>query len=53
VALLAEDEGIRELLVELDAPVQLIREVQPIQVLPAHVLGLTYQQLGMDGILLV
>lgn len=46
MALLAEDEAIREFLVELDAPVQLIREVQPIQILPAHVLGLIYQQLG-------
>ncbi|XP_031550918.1 phosphorylase b kinase regulatory subunit alpha, liver isoform-like isoform X2 [Actinia tenebrosa] len=46
VALLAEDEAIRELLVELEVPVQLIREVQPIQILPAHVLGQIYQQLG-------
>ncbi|XP_020901994.1 phosphorylase b kinase regulatory subunit alpha, liver isoform [Exaiptasia diaphana] len=46
VALLAEDEIVSQLLCGLDVPVQLVSHVENIEVLPAHVLGMTYQQLG-------
>ena len=47
VALVAENEDIRRLLLEMDVPVQTTTEVQPIEVLPASELSKAYQQLGM------
>ncbi|XP_032231174.1 phosphorylase b kinase regulatory subunit alpha, liver isoform isoform X3 [Nematostella vectensis] len=49
VALLAEDDNVRAQLSLLEVPVQVVRQVHPIQVLPAHVLSTTYQQLGKNG----
>ncbi|XP_073254168.1 phosphorylase b kinase regulatory subunit alpha, skeletal muscle isoform-like isoform X1 [Porites lutea] len=49
VSLLAEDELVRSHLQTLDVPVQVTRDVNPIQVLPARTLSSMYQQLGKNA----
>ena len=51
VSLLAEDELVRSHLQTLDVPVQVTRDVNPIQVLPARTLSSMYQQLGKSTML--